>query len=160
MTRTSPPSAPPSAPSPRDRPPRLVRDALGRELRVLPGHPLPFGVTETRHGLNFAVFSKHATAVTLVLFGRRREAAVLELPLDLDTNHTGHVWHVELTGLDPGTRYGWRAARVGGDAPVHRYEPEAVLIDPYATALTGGSRWGQVEPRAGEAGGTHWPRRR
>ena len=160
MTRTSASLPPSSAPSPRDRPPRLVRDALGRELRVLPGHPLPFGVSETRHGLNFAVFSKHATAVTLVLFGRRREAAVLELPLDLDTNHTGHVWHAEIAGLDPGTRYGWRAARVGGDEPVHRYEPDAVLIDPYATALTGGSRWNDVEPRAGEAGASPWPRRR
>ena len=66
----SPTSPPPFAPSLGS--PRLVRDALGRELRILPGHPLPFGVTETRRGLNFAVFGKHATAVTLVLFGRRR----------------------------------------------------------------------------------------
>jgi glycogen operon protein len=137
-----------------------VRDALGRELRILPGHPLPFGVTETRRGLNFAVFSKHATAVTLVLFGRRRDAPVLELPLDVTTHRTGHVWHAEIAGLDPGTRYGWRAARDGDDAPVHRYDPTAVLIDPYATALTGGSRWGAVEPRDGESHATRWPRRR
>jgi len=121
---------------------------------------LPFGVTETRRGLNFAVFSKHATAVTLVLFGRRRDAPVLELPLDVTTHRTGHVWHVEIAGLDHGTRYGWRAARDGGDAPVHRYDPTAVLIDPYATALTGGSRWGTVEPRDGEPRVTRWPRRR
>ena len=150
----------PSTPSTRRRGPRVVRDALGRELRALPGRPLPFGVTETRLGLNFAVFSKHATAMTLVLFGRRRDEPVLELPLDDDTNRTGHVWHVELAGLDPGTRYGWRAARTGPDGAVHRFDPDAVLIDPYATALTGSSRWGVVEPRVGEPAASRWPRRR
>ena len=160
MTKTNPPPSPPqSVRSSSDRP-RLLRDALGRELRVLPGHPLPFGVTETRQGLNFAIFSKHATAMTLVLFGRRRDAPVVELPLDPDTNRTGHVWHVEVAALDRGTRYGWRAARVGGDAPAHRYDPAAVLIDPYATALSGGSRWGVAEPRDGETPPSPWPRRR
>ena len=95
--------------SPRDRPPRLLRDALGRELRVLPGHPLPFGVTETRRGLNFAVFSKHATAVTLVLFGRRRDAPVLELPLDPDTQP--HRPRVARRDRRPRSRHALRLAR-------------------------------------------------
>ncbi len=138
-----------------------MHDALGRELRVLGGQPLPFGVSETRHGLNFSVFSAHATALTLVLFAPRRDAPILELPLDPVFNRTGHMWHVTVAGLDPGTRYGWRAARVGQPpSPLHRFEPDTVLIDPYATALTGGSRWGVVEPRAGEETPSRWPRRR
>ena len=107
-----------SPPAPRrSQRPRQLRDALGHELRLLAGHPMPFGVSETRQGLNFAVFSKHATAMTLVLFSRRRDAPVLELPLDPDTNRTGHVWHVEVAGLDPGTRYGWRAATTRPSMP-------------------------------------------
>ncbi len=159
MTRPSPPSFP----SPVAAGARPLRDALGRDLIALGGHPLHLGVSETRHGLNFAVFSRHATAMTLVLFARRRAEPVLELPLEPARHRTGQVWHVELNGLDTGTRYAWRAAREGhAPSPLHRFEPETGLVDPYATALTGGGRWGVVEPRQFEpqhdAGGG--PRRR
>jgi isoamylase len=138
-----------------------VVDRTGRSLRVLAGHPLPFGVTETRLGLNFAVFSRHATAMTLVLFATREEPPLLELGLDPMRNRTGHVWHVELGGIDSGTRYGWRAdgQPVTRDAR-HRFDARDVLIDPYATALTGGSVWGVVEPRAGDSAPGAYPRRR
>ncbi|MEO8603839.1 MAG: glycogen debranching protein GlgX [bacterium] len=166
MTKTRRPPLPPSDPTP-PRPDggaagrRFVRDLLGRELRVLAGRPIPLGIIETRHGLNFAVFSANATALTLVLFASRRDAPVLELPLDGEVNRTGHVWHVEVAGLDPGTRYGWRAARTGApDAPIYRFDPDTVLVDPYATALTGGSRWAETPPRAGENGPSPFPRRR
>ncbi len=166
MTKTSPSSPRPSDPtSPAaEAPPQplpAVVDRSGRSLLVLPGHPLPFGVIETRRGLNFAVFSSHATAMTLVLFASREYEPVLELPLDATVNRTGHVWHVELQGIDAGTRYGWRADRqpVRRDA-LHRFDPRDVLIDPYTTALTGGSVWGVVEPRAGAAAAGAFPRRR
>jgi glycogen operon protein len=113
---------------------------------VRPGHPLDFGVTDTRLGLNFAVFSSNATAMTLVLFAPRERTPLLELPLDPAVHRTGHVWHVELQGIDLNTRYGWRADRqpVRRDT-LHRFDPRDVLIDPYATVLTGGSRWGAAE---------------
>ena len=113
---------------------------------VLAGHPLPFGVSETRLGLNFAVFSSHATAMKLVLFAPRETAPLLELPLDPAVHRTGRVWHVELQGVDPHTRYGWRANRkpVPRDT-LHHFNSRDVLIDPYATALAGGSRWGAAE---------------
>jgi glycogen operon protein len=160
--RRSPPRSEPTAPRADAATARLrfVRDALGRELRVLPGRPIPLGVIETRRGLNFAVFSAHATAMALVLFAPRRDAPVLELPLDSDVHRTGHVWHIELGGLDGGTRYGWRAARSDEPQPIHRFEPDTVLIDPYATALTGGSRWAETPPRDGEQGASRYPRRR
>ncbi len=138
-----------------------VRDRTGRELRILPGRPQPFGVTETRHGLNFAVFSRHATAVTLVLFASGQHEPVLELPLDPVLHRTGDVWHVELAGLDPGTRYGWRADRTASrDGAAHRFDASKVLIDPYAVALTGASVWGERYTRAGEPVGYAAPRRR
>ena len=139
----------------------VLLDRSGRSLRVLPGHPLPFGAADTRAGLNFAVFSSHATAMTLVLFAPGEEIPLLEVPLDPDVHRTGHVWHVELEGVEAGTRYGWRADRqpVRRDR-LHRFDPADVLIDPYATALSGGSVWGQVEGRAGAATPGVYPRRR
>ena len=137
----------------------MVVDRTGRRVRILPGYPMPFGVTETRHGLNFAIFSSHATAMTLVLFTTREEPPLLELALDPTINRTGHAWHVEVQGIDAGSRYGWRADRqpVRRDA-LHHFEPSDVLIDPYATALTGRSTWGVIEPRA--AAGAAEARRR
>jgi glycogen operon protein len=138
-----------------------VADRSGRSLIIRAGHPLPFGVIETRLGLNFAVFSSHATAMTLVLFATREEPPLLELPLDPAVNRTGHVWHVEVEGIDAGTRYGWRADRqpMRSDA-LHRFDSQDVLIDPYTTALTGGSVWGVIEPRNGAAVPGVYPRRR
>ncbi|MGD9764327.1 MAG: glycogen debranching protein GlgX [Candidatus Binatia bacterium] len=143
------------------RPHAVVISARGRELRVFDGLPLPLGVAETRRGLNFAVFSRHATAVRLVLFAPAREEPVLELSLDPVFNCTGHVWHVEIGGLEPGVCYGWRAAREPREPnPLHRFEPETVLVDPYAPALSGGSRWGVAEALEGAPGIGQRPRRR
>jgi glycogen operon protein len=125
---------------------RKLVDATGRELGILYGRPLPLGASETRRGLNFAVFSGHATRLTLVLFAPDRLDPILEVPLDPLSQRTGDVWHVEVEGLDRGTRYGWRADREPlRDDDGHRFDPSIVLVDPYAPALTGGSRWGERE---------------
>src|SRR6185369_5191180 len=113
MTKTSPPrprsrSDPTSAAADGAARTSGLVDRRGRAMVVLAGHPLPFGVSETRLGLNFAVFSSHATAMKLVLFAPRETAPLLELPLDPAVHRTGRVWHVELQGVDPHTRYGWR----------------------------------------------------
>jgi isoamylase len=139
----------------------VVRDAIGRELHVTPGRPVPFGVSETRRGLNFAIFSRHATAMTLVLFASGRHDPVLEQPLDGTFHRTGDIWHVEVGGLETGTRYGWRADRQPGPMEkAYRFDPSRVLIDPYATALTGGSRWAHPHGREGEPSHTSRVRRR
>ena len=164
MTTTNPRHLPSSTSAPanasrRHLPPAV--DRLGRAVLVLAGHPLPFGVSHTRSGLNFTVFSSHATAMTLVLFAPGEDPPLLELPLDPELNRTGHIWHIELQGLDDHTRYGWRADRqpVPGDV-LHHFDPRDVLIDPYATALTGGSAWGVIAPRIGSGPGGSYPRRR
>ena len=117
---------------------------------ILHGHPLPFGASETSRGLNFAVFSSHATAMALVLYAPHETEPLIELPLDPAGHRTGNVWHVELQGIAVDARYGWRADRqpVQRDL-VHHFDPRDVLVDPYATCLTGGSRWGALEPRDG-----------
>ena len=120
-------------------------------IRVWSGHPLPLGVTETHLGLNFAVFSRHATAITLVLFASGRHEPVCEFALDPVDHRTGDIWHIELEGIDDSLRFGWRADRqpVPRDA-FNRFDRTKVLVDPYARALTDASQWGVVSPREGE----------
>ncbi|KAM6547505.1 hypothetical protein CsatB_019181 [Cannabis sativa] len=69
-------------------------------LRTLPGQHFPLGVSEVDNGINFAIFSQHATAVTLCLSLPQREAhgiedgEMVELALDPHQNRTGDVWHI------------------------------------------------------------------
>ena len=106
----------------------------------------------TRTGLNFAVFSRSATAASLVLFAPRQHDPVLELALDPELNRTGDVWHIAIDSLDVGVRYGWRMDRepIARDR-FHRFDTGVVLVDPYARALTGQSSWGEPHHREGDA---------
>ena len=119
-------------------------DLIGEGFQVLRGHPLPLGATIVRNGVNFSVFSRNATAVTLVLYYPGDPEPLIEFPLDPRANRTGDVWHALVRGLDPGVEYGYRAARVPNAQPrIHRFDPDVVLIDPYAKALCGGEVWGE-----------------
>jgi glycogen operon protein len=113
-----------------------------KDFTILRGHPLPFGATRLPGGVNFAVFSRHATAMTLVLYRPGAGGPLLELPLDRQLNRTGDVWHVFVEGLATGFAYGYRATRTGEAAsPLHHYDAATVLIDPYAKVLSGPSLW-------------------
>jgi len=80
---------------------RLFRVFRG-DFRVRRGHPLPYGAAVRRGGVNFAIFSRHATSLALVLFAPGEPEPVLELPLDPRYNKTGDVWHALVEGVDPG----------------------------------------------------------
>jgi len=116
----------------------------GLRFQISRGHPLPLGSTLKRNGVNFSVFSRHATGVTLVVFPSSELENTVEFPLDPRFNRTGDVWHAFVRGLDAGIRYGFRADRLPHNgAPFHRYDPTHILIDPYAMALSGGETWGE-----------------
>jgi glycogen operon protein len=118
----------------------LVHDiAPAAAPRLFPGQPLPLGVSETHRGLNFAVFSRHATAVWLVVFAADTERIASEIALDPINHRTGDIWHAELEGVADGVAYGWRAD--GPHDPWHRFDPNRILTDPYAHALDGASQW-------------------
>lgn len=107
---------------------------------LLPGSPQPLGATWTGDGVNFAVFSSGATRVELCLYDASgaREVARLEL-----TERTGHVWHGFLPqphGV-PGLLYGWRVHGPYAPAYGQRYNPNKLLLDPYARALGGQFIW-------------------
>ncbi len=117
------------------------------------GHCRPFGATPRPGGVNFAVFSRHAQRVTLVLFKDGQEEPVAEVPLDPVLNRTGDVWHVFVHGLGPEVLYGYRVEGPFAPKAGHRFDSRAVLLDPYAPAISGGSRWGRPDVPHGPGGG-------
>lgn len=104
-------------------------------LRIERGEPLPLGLTLTCDGFNFAVFSRHATLITLVLFDDAGQPAE-EIPLVPDQHRTGDVWHVRLTGVRHGHSYALRAAGPWCPEQGHRFNGNALLLDPYARAVS------------------------
>jgi isoamylase len=104
-------------------------------VRPRPGSPYPLGATWDGAGVNFALFSEHATGVELCLFdgdGERR------IPL---REQTDQVWHVYLPEARPGQRYGYRVDGPWDPAQGHRFNGAKLLLDPYASAIDGSVRW-------------------
>ncbi|MCF6186700.1 MAG: glycogen debranching protein GlgX [Desulfobulbaceae bacterium] len=101
------------------------------------GSPEPLGATVTAQGINFALFSRHATAVILVIEqGKDEKTVQKEFALDPVLNKTGDVWHCLLCGGSSALRYGYRLA--GPHDPEgsgHWYDETRILIDPYAKEL-------------------------
>ena len=102
-------------------------------MRTEPGAFHPLGATWDGHGVNFALFSEHATAVDLCLFDP--EGRETRVPVAC---RTVYVWHLYVPGLGPGQRYGWRVHGPYAPEQGHRFNPNKLLVDPYARALDGG----------------------
>jgi isoamylase len=115
--------------------------------RITRGVPLPLGAWLRRFGVNFSIFSKHATSCTLLLFRPGAADPFVEYPLDPHSNRTGQVWHAFVEGLDAGVQYGYRfAMQPNPDRTVYRFNPEQVLLDPYARVLSHGGAWDAYKP--------------
>ncbi len=109
---------------------------------IFPGEPLPFGATVLNNGVNFAVFSRHATSVTLLLFERAESnIPVAELVLDPNQNKTGDVWHIRVEGVKEGISYLYRVDGPYEPEKGHRFNRYKVLLDPFAKALTASYIW-------------------
>ena len=108
-------------------------------MKVWPGQPYPLGATWDGAGVNFALFSEHATGVELCLFdGEDGNQEGPSIPL---TEQTDHVWHTYLPEVRPGQRYGYRVQGPYDPAAGHRFNPAKLLLDPYARAIAGAIRW-------------------
>ncbi|MCU0663323.1 MAG: glycogen debranching protein GlgX [Myxococcota bacterium] len=93
----------------------------------------PLGASLTATGVNFTLFSRHATSVHLVLFDEQgQELAELLLP-----GRTRHVWHGHVEGLREGARYGYRVDGPYNPKQGHRFNRKKLLLDPYAKAISG-----------------------
>ncbi len=107
--------------------------------RVWPGKPNPLGATWDGGGVNFALFSEHATAVVLCLFDAatdRTESVGVQLK-----EQTDRVWHGYLPDVRPGQLYGYRVHGPYDPLAGHRFNANKVLLDPYARAIGRGIGW-------------------
>ena len=111
-------------------------------IDVWPGKPYPLGATYDGQGVNFALFSEHATAVHLCLFHDPDDDH--EYVCIKATEQTDHVWHLYLPGIRPGQAYGYRVD--GPFEPAHgmRFNPNKLLLDPYAKAINGRIAWNKA----------------
>ncbi|MGA8370086.1 MAG: hypothetical protein WB765_08145, partial [Acidimicrobiales bacterium] len=108
-------------------------------MRIWPGSPYPLGATWDGEGVNFAIFSEHATAVELCLFDTPESSepsAQVSMPAATD-----RVWHAYLPDVRPGALYGYRIDGPYAPDEGHRFNPAKLLIDPYAKAVSGTIRW-------------------
>ncbi len=108
-------------------------------MRVWPGQPYPLGATFDGAGVNFALFSEHATQVELCLFDSHED----EKPSHTIriSENTDHVWHAYLPDAQPGQLYGYRAHGPYDPEKGHRFNSNKVLLDPYAKAIGRDLKW-------------------
>ncbi|MGB5686433.1 MAG: glycogen debranching protein GlgX [Candidatus Electrothrix sp.] len=111
---------------------------------IFSGSPQPLGATVTPTGINFALFSRHADKVTLVLGVKDAcDSSRFEIPLDPKFHKTGDIWHIQISGLPPYLRYGYKLS--GPEEPRTRgltYDDSMIMLDPYAKEVRS-PRWGQ-----------------
>jgi glycogen operon protein len=106
------------------------------------GKALPLGPVLTRDGVNFALFSRHATAVSLILFETPEPGSPwVEISLNKRQHKTGDIWHCFVQGLKEGSCYLYLVD--GPYIPERglRFNPHKALLDPYAKALTSLDGW-------------------
>jgi isoamylase len=101
------------------------------------GSPHPIGAYVTETGVNFSVFSYHATGVELLLFDTE-EATQPSRIVNLfpGTSRTSHYWHIHLPGIKTGQLYAYRMSGPYAPELGHRFDPEKILLDPYARAIS------------------------
>jgi glycogen operon protein len=107
-------------------------DRLSRVLQT--GQAWPLGARFDGAGVNFAVFSAHASAVELCLFDADGQTETARLPLPAQT---GDVWHGYLPDAAPGLVYGLRVHGPWRPDRGHRFNPNKLLLDPWAREIVG-----------------------
>ncbi|RKX23062.1 MAG: glycogen debranching enzyme GlgX [Candidatus Zixiibacteriota bacterium] len=129
---------------------RNFLDIVSPDFEISRGGPLPLGATPKRGGINFAVYSKNATSVSLVLFIPGGKEPIAEFPFDPRFNRTGDIWHAFIRGLEDNIEYGYRVDRQPNfHREIHRFDSSRILVDPYARALSGGEIWGDIDVESG-----------
>jgi isoamylase len=107
-------------------------------ISVWRGQPYPLGATWNGEGVNFAIFSEHATQIELCIFDPRNQRQTHCLNIQWQTNH---VWHCYLPEMRPGTLYGYRVHGPYDPKQGLRFNHNKLLLDPYARQIVGAPRW-------------------
>ncbi len=108
-------------------------------VKTWTGYPYPLGATWSGNGVNFAIFSEHATSVDLCLFDSLdAPQEKIRIPI---TEHSDQVWHVFLPDVRPGQLYGYRVTGPYDPGRGMWFNNSKLLIDPYARAIAGEINW-------------------
>jgi isoamylase len=112
--------------------------ASSLKTKIQEGLPYPRGGTWDGKGTNFAVFSANATKVEVCIFDKAgaQELDRIELP-----EYTDQIWHGYLADIRPNTVYGYRVHGPYAPDAGHRFNPNKLLLDPYACAHLGELKW-------------------
>ncbi|MEO1378274.1 MAG: glycogen debranching protein GlgX, partial [Cyanobacteria bacterium J06635_10] len=109
------------------------------------GKPFPFGATLVPGGVNFSIFSRHATSCTLVLFEKHASEPMVEIPFPKEFR-IGNVYSMVVFDLDyENIEYGYRMDGPNNFAQGHWFDNSKILLDPYAKIIGGRDIWG-VKP--------------
>jgi glycogen operon protein len=101
------------------------------------GESAPLGATPNKLGVNFSLFSRHASGVQLLFFDREdANQPTRVIRLDPFTNRTYYYWHVFVPGVQPGQIYGYRVEGPFDPERGLRFDPAKVLLDPYGRGVT------------------------
>ncbi|KAA8486642.1 glycogen operon protein [Arcticibacter tournemirensis] len=106
---------------------------------VYPGTPYPLGATWDGEGVNFALYAENAEGVDLCLFNTTEDPVENVKIRMRERSH--HVWHVYVPEIKPGQLYGYRVYGPYEPENGHRFNPNKLLIDPYAKAIAGTIQW-------------------
>ena len=107
-----------------------------KNLTTYLGSPYPLGATLYPNGVNFSIYSENATGIDLCLFDEEGNETVIAI-----NERYHHSWHIFVVGLQAGQMYGYRVHGDYNPCEGHRFNPNKLLIDPYAKALSGTVQW-------------------
>jgi glycogen operon protein len=116
-------------------------DTKNNNFTISAGSWEQLGATYDGEGTNFALFSAHAERVELCLFDSSGKVEIGRLDLP---EYTHEVWHGYVPGLKPGMLYGYRVHGPFDPEAGHRFNPNKLLIDPYAKELVGEVEWNEA----------------
>lgn len=117
---------------------KFMADGTKSKRDVQSGDPRTLGATWDGKGTNFAIFSTHAERIELCLFDEKSGVETDRITLP---EYTDEIWHGYLPSVSPGTLYGYRVHGPHDPERGHRFNPNKLLIDPYARALHGDVQW-------------------
>jgi glycogen operon protein len=110
---------------------------LSKKLKSGTGFPSPLGASLKDGGVNFAVYSRYAGEIALLLFDHRLDTYPTRIfTLYPKTNRTGDVWHIHIEGISAGQFYGFKVKGPRDVKLGHRYNSTKTLLDPYAKAIS------------------------
>ncbi|CAF2033560.1 unnamed protein product [Rotaria magnacalcarata] len=113
------------------------------KITTYPGNPFPLGASYDGHGINFALYSEHATKPYLCLFRSAHDEKheLIEYARIEMKEQTHHIWHIYLPEFEPGQIYAYRVDGPYDPCNGHRFNVNKLLLDPYTRAITGTLEW-------------------